>query len=153
MAEHTHIMTVTGIPVSVARRRDAASAAVHPLRRSVATFPPIIVPGVLKLTISAVQSVSGSPEPVVRISGQLRGRRQVAALVASLIDALDMLDDTDSDLEAEELASFCGPRDGLPGDPDDAEPSHGGEGWTWPAGGVGLRAQRGPRSGRQGGAA
>jgi hypothetical protein len=119
---------------------------------AVQVYRAVTVPGVLALAIGAELHDASPPEPLVHVSVHLRGRHQVAALVAALIDVLDGFDNTDADLDDDEPATLQGLGDGLPGDPDDAEPSHGSEGWTWPADGHGQRQVLALRSGVAGGA-
>lgn len=93
-------------------------------------------PGLPAVTIGVMSRGAGLAGPSLRISGHLRTRAQIADLVQALIDLLDATDDTEADLDCEELALLHPAGDSAPGDADDAEPSHGLQGWTWPAAGL-----------------
>jgi hypothetical protein len=79
------------------------------------------------------------PEPLAHFAVLLADRRQVKALAAALIDFLDATEDTDSDLDVEDLVVLRSQAvDRLPGDPDDAEAGDAEDDGGWTASADGL---------------
>ena len=86
-----------------------------------------------------VRQLPALPEPLAHFTELLADRRQVKALAAALIDFLDATEDTDCDLDVEDLVVLRSQGvDRLPGDPDDAEAGDAEDesGWTASADGL-----------------